>query len=864
MVVFRSAKERRALFRGAKGDKVWKLKNMSKSFSIVFICLAAPAFAPAARADSKLAESADTQHLASFFGTYCAACHGEKKPEGDLSLTNIDDAKWTDFKFALDILGQLEERTMPPDDAEKRLDDEHRAAAIEHLKTHLESLTPEPGGGVLVRLNRTEYENTINDVFGTTLKLADLLPPDSDPEEGFANVGERLFISPGSVEHYMNLGIKLSEQLIRSQPVPINETFSAGNRAILPKVKAATNVKKLLTSLEGFKGQPVSYVVTFDVPETGYYDVQLQDVFFSRMPSYKQPLMRDQVDIPLSKAKFFIGTNGTTGETKPELIAKGKEAVDASEPYRLFVKKGEKIMLHHGETFWQTTDGTFVPVKVSKTKPTAEDLTKLVTVPINGRQRPVAYGVWSNGLTISGPMYDIWPPKEQSAYQYFTSRDNNIDTVRATVSVLADRLYRRPTTEQDRQQLNEIATLAFEKTGNIYDAVQASLGAMLCSPNFLYKYSSNTEQLDDYAIASRLSYFLWNTLPDEKLLELAAQRKVRDQHVRREQTLRMLKDPRSNRFAYDFTHQWLDLHKLPAIAPNIHLFPAEQFTPELHQEMELEPIEFFKIVLKENLSIENFIDSDFIVATPRLESLYGLRPPRKGGGKGSVLGTFTKIPLKKRRADAGGLVTQRGFLLMTSDGEMTNPIYRGVWVLKNLYGKKMILDSAPEAIPTDVNTSIRAKLADHRKTTNCAICHNHIDPLGLAMEGLDVMGRKRSHYIEIKERKTVEEYEKKGKILEREVFTYDFVEHDLIDDIETYSDGREVNGFDGIKTLLMADKDKVAKALIGKLFTYALGRKHEFHDGEAINHIYSEIASSGGRLQDLIVELVASDSFAIR
>jgi mono/diheme cytochrome c family protein len=112
MVVFRSAKERRALFRGAKGDKVWKLKNMSKSFSIVFICLAAPAFAPAARADSKLAESAGTQHLTSFFGTYCAACHGEKKPEGDLSLTNIDDAKWTDFKFALDILGQLEDSVL--------------------------------------------------------------------------------------------------------------------------------------------------------------------------------------------------------------------------------------------------------------------------------------------------------------------------------------------------------------------------------------------------------------------------------------------------------------------------------------------------------------------------------------------------------------------------------------------------------------------------------------------------------------------------------------------------------------------------------------------------------------------------------
>ncbi|MEK6237182.1 MAG: DUF1587 domain-containing protein, partial [Planctomycetales bacterium] len=205
------------------------------------------------------------RRLQAFFTAHCVSCHGEKDPKGELTLSRIDDAKWSDFKFALDVLGQLEERVMPPDDAKKKLPDADRAKAIEILASRLGSLKPEHGGDVLIRLNKTEYENTINDVFGVNLQLADLLPPDPDPEEGFANVGQRLFISPGSVERYMNLGVNLSQRLIRSRPTPINTTFNAGHSAILPKVKANTDVKKLLTQLAGFKGQPVSYVIDFDV-----------------------------------------------------------------------------------------------------------------------------------------------------------------------------------------------------------------------------------------------------------------------------------------------------------------------------------------------------------------------------------------------------------------------------------------------------------------------------------------------------------------------------------------------------------------------------------------------------------------------
>ncbi|MEK6234762.1 MAG: DUF1592 domain-containing protein, partial [Planctomycetales bacterium] len=581
-------------------------------------------------------------------------------------------------------------------------------------------------------------------------------------------------------------------------------------------------------------------------------------------PGYKQPLLRDQVDVPTSEAKFFIGTNGATGATKPSLLGKNGAIVDAAEPHRLLVKKGEKIMVHHAQSFLQTTDGEFPPAGKENAKLPEKDLSQFVTVQINGKPRPVHYGLWSNGVSIRGPMHDSWPPKEEPAYQFFTNRDNDVNTVRATVKALADRLYRHPTSDQDREKLNVIAAVALEKTGNIYDAVQAALGAMLCSPDFLYKYHSPDNHLDDHAIASRLSYFLWNTLPDEELIELAAAGKLQDPDARREQAARMLKDPRSSRFARDFTHQWLDLHKLPAIAPNKHLFPEKEFTPELHQEMGLEPIEFFKVLLRENLGVENFIDSDFIVATPRLESLYGLRPPAKSGGKGSVLGEFKKIPLKESRSDAGGLITQRGFLLMTSDGEMTNPIYRGVWVLKNLYGKKMVLDGAPEAIPTDVNTSIRAKLADHRKTPNCAVCHNHIDPLGLAMEGLDVMGRKRSHYVEIKETKQVHEVEKKGKIEQVTTFQYDLVNHDPIDDVEIHGDGREIHGFDGVKKLMKADKDRIIKVVIGKLFTYALGRENGVHDRPTIDAIYDATANDRNRMQDVVLELVASDAFMKR
>ncbi len=812
--------------------------------------------AHAAPANSEFSGSEGVQALTTFFGTYCASCHGKKEPEGDLILSRIEYSKWSKPKFAIRILKHLEERKMPPDDAQKQLPDDDRAAAIEILTGHLNGLKPEPRGDVLIRLNKTEYENTINDVFGTKLKLRDMLPPDSDPEEGFANVGERLFISPGSVEHYMNLGIKLSERLMRSNPTGINRTYLPGGSELFVRTKSNVN-KKTHAELKRLGAMPLSLCLRVDVPEPGYYEISLNGIFFARPPNIKEPKPIEKVDIPGATGAVYHKITESAGR-EPASFARGGHKADIRKPFRVYLTPGRNVLIV-GDTYVRTASGEFIttPPKPKKNEPP----TILPKLHVDKDGKSPSYSTWIESLTLKGPVYDTWPPEEEKAYTYIDDRQSShLDKVKASIKTLADKLYRMPTSEADLQPLYAIGEFALREKGNVYDAVQASLGAMLCSPQFLYKYSSKSGQLDDYAIASRLSHFLWNTLPDEQILSLAAAGKLQDPEVRRQQAIRMIKDERSNRFVHDFTHQWLDMHKLPAISPNKHLFPADQFTPELHKEMELEPIEFFKVVLHENLSVDNFIDSDFIVATPRLQALYTSQPQKKRG-KGSTLGEFKKMPAT---GGTGGLLTQRGFLLMTSDGEMTNPIYRGVWVLKNLYGKKMVLDNAPEAIPTDVNTSIRAKLADHRKTTNCAVCHNHIDPIGLAMEGIDVMGRPRTHYVEIKETKTIEEYEKKGKILTREVFKYDLIKHDPVDDADILDDGRKVQGIDGLKKALMADKDEIAKALIGKLFTYALGREHDFHDRAAIDGIHGKIASRGTRLQDMIVELVASDAFTKR
>jgi hypothetical protein len=420
------------------------------------------------------------------------------------------------------------------------------------------------------------------------------------------------------------------------------------------------------------------------------------------------------------------------------------------------------------------------------------------------------------------------------------------------------------------QQIFELAKNEFARGRNIYSGLQAGIRGMLCSPNFLYKQEGETYLLNDYAIASRLSYFLWNSLPDDTLFNLARHGKLKDSAVRREQVLRMLQDVKSERFAKDYVYQWLGLEKLDVIEPDVSIFTVEEFDLVRNQIKE-EPVEFFKEVLASNLSLRNFIDSDFVMITPELNYIYRIEGQsvampnkRPGASKISpidyrpkeITSEFTKVALSKGDRRRGGLLTQAGFMLMTTNnGEYTNPFYRGAWVLKSFYGDHLETPADLEiaALKPPTNTaSIKQSIDAHRDNSSCNACHRKMDPLGIALENYDVIGRWRDRYTD--------------------VINYGITREDgtgltdsfPVDTKTVHMDGRTFEGPLGLKKILLEDNDELSRVFIEQLLSYALARRLTYGDREMLKSLCEQSANAEYRLRDILLSIITSESFARR
>ena len=401
---------------------------------------------------------------------------------------------------------------------------------------------------------------------------------------------------------------------------------------------------------------------------------------------------------------------------------------------------------------------------------------------------------------------------------------------------------------------------------------------MLCSPKFLYKYEGDSLDLDEYAIASRLSYFLWNTLPDDRLIKLASEGKLQDPSVRSAEALRMLEDPKSQRFVTDFTEQWLELHKIDVVNPQSDLlkYTFKGFT-NIRPFMGQESIEFFKVILNENLSLLNFIDSDFVVINQPLNEIYKLDLPEKEKlAKGSDQKErdrklrrergFRKVMLDKE-SRRGGLLTQAGILMMTTNGEFTNPFYRGAWVAQSIYGLELKLPANQEIealkAPTETFT-IKDSINEHRNNPSCASCHVKMDPFGLALESFDVFGRWRDTYSKFVLTKTTIEKTVEGKTKKTEKTEGKYEPTTKVEDDAVHRDGRPIDGIEGLKKLISEDKDKFARNVLTKLSEYAMGRKMNYPDSKMIHRLLEASKKNDYQLRDLMVSMIADESFTKR
>ena len=440
-------------------------------------------------------------------------------------------------------------------------------------------------------------------------------------------------------------------------------------------------------------------------------------------------------------------------------------------------------------------------------------------------------------LEITAPHHEVWPPKSHS--QIFIDSQYEDDEKKYAREILTNfmqRAWRRVITKEEVDQKLRLFAKIRPQCGDFQEAILEVLATVLSSPKFLYLSleSSNEEKvskpISDFDLASRLSFFLWSSSPDDELLKIAAKGKLRDPKIIREQTRRLLANSKAERFAHHFTRQWLGLESLDFLKLDKKTY--RDVDPLLMEEMTKEPIAFFKEVLKNNDSIMHFLNSNYAVINDRLARHYNL--PEVFGNEFRPV----KLPLSSER---GGVLTQAGLLAMNSDGKDSHPLKRGIWLLENILNDPPPPPppAVPEidlADPEILKLTLKERMEDHRNDPACMSCHVKIDPWGIAFENFDAVGKWR-----------------------------DSIGKNPVDSTSKLYNKHELRGIDGLKDYLMDNRqDQFARALCYKMASYALGRPLTFGDRSLVEKISSQLREDGDGLADLVILIVQSDLFQLK
>lgn len=821
---------------------------------------------------------AELDQSKAFLSAHCVSCHGNEKSKGDHNFEMFNGKDWANHELLNELLTVLKEKEMPPTKA-KNQPSAKELAAFEKLLAEQYFSVKSKLPGVLTRLNRAEYENTINDVFFTKLEVKNHLPVDNT-RDGFDNEGDKLVMSPFAMDSYFRVASGIAEKVVGGMPGTSTTHHSydngLGRRLGSDGVASYENSNDGMTT-EGYRYNDASRGFGLKYGDTvpGHYDVKVNGHFTFIDPTVGGAFLKERdlyfkVDLGKENERLRITTN-----IDPKLSKKALSTRDflLSDKVRIYLEPGQNAVLYSYNYFY----------------PLPKDLSKLKPIP----PLPVdkAFSRLPKALLhfisadVTGPYYDSWPPKNEFYNTYYEDlKDHDPHKqYQQFIKKLAIKLFRRPVGDGELVRFYDVAKKSYETDQNVFNAVQSALTMMLCSPKFLYKYEGDSRDLDDYAIASRLSYFLWNTLPDDRLVKLASEEKLKDASVRSAEALRMLEDPKAQRFSADFTEQWLELHRIDVVNPQAELlkYSFKKFTG-IRPFMEQESIEFFKVILNENLSLLNFIDSDFVVINQPLNNIYKVTIPEdktvpsKADEKDSKAMAANK---KKRREEAfrkvmldkesrrGGLLTQAGILMMTTNGEFTNPFYRGAWVAKSIYGLELALPPNQEVdalkAPTETFT-IKDSINEHRNNPSCASCHVKMDPFGLTLESFDVFGRDRENYETFVVTKVPYEEKRDGKVVKKERIIRKFEKTTKVEDDAVHRDGRPIDGIEGLKKLMLEDQDEIARNVLTKLSEYAMGRKMNYADSKMIHRLLEASKKNDYKLRDLMVSIIADESFTKR
>ncbi|MBI3865435.1 MAG: DUF1592 domain-containing protein [Planctomycetia bacterium] len=788
-----------------------------------------------------------------FLVKHCLECHRGDNAEKELRLDRIDAdfADGDNRQRWRNVLTRIKSGEMPPKKKPRP-----QAADVESVsgwiaeRIHRADSAKRAAEGrvVLRRLNRGEYERTVCDLLGVKAELQELLPQDSSAA-GFDNVGDALHVSSFLLERYLEAADVALNQAIANRPRPpsTKKRYSLQETHQLRSSEERVYRKADDGSVVLFSSSPWNAVVLspFYPPDRGKYRFRISS---SAVQSAGKPVTYrlDAGTMSMTGRNHLVGyfDASPTGPGVMEFV----EHLEARSTIRVlpYALAGAQVVHKLGADSY---DGPGVLVDWIE-----------VEGPINETWPPESH------RRIFGEMEQAKAPSNQYSDRVEVVSSNPREDAGRILRNFVRRAYRRAATSEDVGPFLGLVESRLAEGHSFEQAIRVGLAAVMTSPEFLFLYEK-PGRLDDFAVASRLSYFLWSTLPDEELLALAeagARRAasnrsddgtrsvpatLSDPDVLRSQVERMLQAPQAAAFVENFVGQWLGLRDIDFTIPNHILYP--EFDEMLKASMVRETELFFQQVLADDLSIANFVDSDFSMLNGRLAKHYGI--PGVHGWE------FRKTSLP-REAHRGGVMTMASVLKVTANGTDTSPVTRGAWVLDRILGTPP--PKPPEniaALEPDIRgaTTIREQLAKHRQIESCAACHAKIDPPGFALESFDVIGGWRDHYRLLSWRRGAEEVILNGRKM-------NYYRGLAVDPADVLPDGRAFRNIDELKSLLLSDKDDLARALAMRLLTYATGGPPEPSDQPQIDAIVARAREKNYGLRSLIHAIVASDLFRMK
>ncbi len=797
------------------------------SFLFFCVCLLLLPRTVAAQGSAIPASQADlAEKIRPILVTHCYDCHSQaaKKPGGNFRLDQLssDLAERTTREQWEKVLKRIQAGEMPPRN-KTRFTDRESQLITSWIGRSLAAARKTQGRVVLRRLNRSEYENTVRDLLDVVVDVKDLLPQDTSAH-GFDNIGEALHTSSFLMERYLEAADKALSLAIANLPQPplIKKRYSLKNER---HVKTTTErvfrlQDETVICFSSSEWQAIT-LWQFYPPDRGFYRFRISA---SAVQSGGKPVpLRVEAGSMLMAGKSHLVNYYDVPPEKPIVL----EFVD-------FLEARSTIRL--------------LPYGLAS----AQAVHKI------GADTYAGAGVAIHAIEVEGPLHETWPPASHRrifgdlpqapapVYNHrdrkeVVSKDPEADA-RRILRNFARRAFRRTVTEDDIKPFMELVKRKLEEKRSFEQAVRVGLLAILVSPEFLF-LREKPGQLDDFALASRLSYFLWSTMPDDELLTLAEARKLSDPATLHRQVERLLNHRKSAAFTENFVGQWLNLRDIDFTSPDFRLYP--EFDQMLKAAMIQETHRFFEEVLKKDLSLTNFVASDFTFLNERLAKHYGI-PGVTGHAMRKV-----KLPADSHR---GGVLTMASVLKVTANGTNTSPVVRGAWVLDRILGTPP--SPPPSGVPAvepDIRgaTTIREQLAKHRQLPSCATCHTQIDPPGFALESFDVIGGWREHYRSVG----------KGQPVTVEGRRMPYARGPKVDPADVLPDGRRFRNIDEFKQLLLKDRDQLARALTQQLLTYATGAAPSSDDKPALDAILKESRAKDHGFRSLIHAIVQSELF---